>query len=294
MFKFVYAQQVKYYLQEGAYIMAKKQYRITNQGYVVIALLLIIVIVILIIAIAKTCAGGGGDSVIVPTSAPTFPVPEGTPYTPDETIAPYTTTDPDGTPEVQSTVAPWTNAPGTPPPNATTKPATPPPDAWSTPSAKMINGAVSGVVSKSDVKMRKGPGTQYDTVLTGLAKNTKLTVYAKKGDWYFVKVNSQNKYGYIRSDMVKLDAALGSGATAEPKTPEGTVKGTLTALVVLRKTPKAEDTNKIKQFEKGTVVYIYYKEGDYYYVQVAGSGEKGYMAAKFIKASDTVPSKPKT
>jgi uncharacterized protein YgiM (DUF1202 family) len=157
----------------------------------------------------------------------------------------------------------------------------------------MINGAVSGYVKKSAVNMRQGPGTEYAAVMTGLANNTKLTIYAKKGDWYFVKVNAANKYGYIRSDMVHLDAEIGAGATPEPEAPEGSVKGTLNSLVVLRSAPTtADDSNKLKQFEKGTLVFIYYSEADFYYVEVAGTGEKGYMSAPLIKASGTVPPKP--
>ena len=42
------------------------------------------------------------------------------------------------------------------------------------------------------------------------------------------------------------------------------------------------------QYYEGKLVYIFHQEGDYYYVQVAGTELKGYMPAQFIKAEGEV------
>lgn len=58
-------------------------------------------------------------------------------------------------------------------------------------------------------------------------------------------------------------------------------------LLALREGP-AVTYKSIGQYSIGKVVYIYYQEGDYYYVQVAGTELKGYMPAQFIKAEGEV------
>ena len=77
----------------------------------------------------------------------------------------------------------------------------------------MIRKAVIGTLVKSGVNMRKGPGTDYDLVDSGLKSGTEVTVYLKDGDWYFLRVNRSGKYGYIYKDYVVLED---DGPTATP------------------------------------------------------------------------------
>lgn len=258
-----------------------------------ISVLLVIIIAILLIAIFS-CSSDSKEGASETAAPPLTLIPEQNAETASPALAdtqdPY---DPDAE-DVENTpdgnIPSITNTP-TPTTAAGSTAASLPSSVMTTPSADMINSAVGASLSKADVNLRQGPGTEYSILKEGLKKDTKLTVYKEVSGWYFLKVNALNIYGYIRKDMVKLDAAIGTGATAEPNAPEGTVKGTLNSTVVLRSAPDQEDTSKIKQFEKGTLVYIEYKEGDFYYLQVASTGDKGYMKADLIKASGTVPAK---
>ena len=72
------------------------------------------------------------------------------------------------------------------------------------PTKTMIRNAVKAKLKTGNVNMREGPSTKYNKVATGLKKGLSLTVYAKDGDWYFLKVDSTGKYGYISGEFVDL------------------------------------------------------------------------------------------
>ena len=164
------------------------------------------------------------------------------------------------------------------------------PDALTAPTAEMIAGAAEGKLTKNGVNMRQGPSTNTTSIATGLKSGTKLTVYAEDGDFYFVLVNETKKYGYISKRFVKLLSALGETSTGNDQ-PEGTVLGTITASVLsLREGPSVTSTS-LGEYNEGKKVYIYYQEGEYYYVLVAGTELKGYMSAQFVKPEGTVPMK---
>ena len=89
---------------------------------------------------------------------------------------------------------------------------------------------------------------------------------------------------------MKLTSALGETSTGNDQ-PEGTIKGTITSSnLALREGPSVT-SNALGQYYTGKLVYIYYQEGDYYYVMVAGTELKGYMSSLFIKAESAVPPK---
>ncbi|MCL2672338.1 MAG: hypothetical protein FWF10_09945 [Clostridiales bacterium] len=140
--------------------------------------------------------------------------------------------------------------------------------------------------------MRQGPGTEYKILKEGLKKGTSVTVYTEVDCWYFLKLNADNSFGYIHKDLVQLNGQPDAAATPEPEVPVGMVRGVLRSTVVLRESPSLDDPVKIKEFYKDQVVYIEFKEGDFYYVHVAGTNYKGYMMASLIKASDPMPEKP--
>jgi len=271
-----------------------RRYRVTTQGYLVISVFLVIVIAILLIAIFSCAPRDPGD--VVETPGPTLP----TAMTPDPNQAtddPYDTSDPYGQQDTPGIDIPTiTNTP--PAPEVTNTPMpTVPGNVMLTPSADMLNRATAGELIKGDVRMRQGPGTDYKVLKEGLKKGSSLTVYAEENGWYFLKLNSDNTYGYIRKDMVKLNGTLGAAATPEPEAPPDTVRGILQSKVVLRSAPTTlDDTNKIKEFYKDQAVYIIYKENGpdgelFYYLQVAGTNYKGYMKANLIKASGPVRDK---
>ena len=137
--------------------------------------------------------------------------------------------------------------------------------------------------------MRQGPSTNTTIIATGLKSGTKLTVYAEDEDFYFVLVNDTKKYGYISKQFIKLLTPLGE-APAGNDQPEGTVRGSVTNTAILRDGPVLTAT-KLGQYEVGQMVYVFHQEGEYYYVQIAGTDLKGYLFAQFVKPEGTVPQK---
>lgn len=265
--------------------MAKrKKLIITREGYLFLAAIGVLILALIVVAILTkgfgACVKQKATVNMTPAASDYHPAPTATPKpTPDETV-------PEGLKPSDS---------ATPDPAAANVPSPTPalendPNALSEPTAEMIAGAAEGKLIKSGVNMRQGPSTGTPIVATGLKTGTNLTVYALDGDFYFVLVQASNKYGYIRKDFVKLLSALGEAAAANDQ-PEGTVKGTITAVnLILRDGPVLTAT-KLDQFYEGKVVYIFYQEGEYYYVQVAGTELKGYLYAQFVKADGTVPQK---
>ena len=266
--------------------MAKrKKLIITREGYLVLAAVGVLLLALIIIAIFTKGFGACSKQESVESTS----VPAASEYHPAPTAAPTDTPEPVETPETE------TPAPDTPDPNATDTPAptvalSDDPNALMEPTAEMIAGAAEGKLIKSGVNMRQGPSTDTTIVATGLKSGTKLTVYAESGDFYFLLVDQTKKYGYIAKKFVKLLSALGETSTGNDQ-PEGTIKGTISSSnLALREGPGV--TNKsLGQYYEGKLVYIFYQEGDYYYVQVAGTDVKGYMSAQFIKADGEVPKK---
>ena len=72
------------------------------------------------------------------------------------------------------------------------------------PTKAMIRNAVKGRLVTGGVNMRKGPSTKYGLVDSKLKKGTALTIYAEDGDWYFLRVDSTGKYGYISGEFVEI------------------------------------------------------------------------------------------
>ena len=265
--------------------MAKrKKLVITREGYLVLAAIGVLLLALIVIAIVTKGFGACSKEKVAVNSTPSaseyYPAPTGTPKpTPEENEITEIETPAPETPDTGAANSP-----------APTVPLSDDPNALSEPTAEMIAGAADGKLIKSGVRMRQGPSTNTTIIATGLKSGTKLTVYAEEGDFYFVLVNETKKYGYISKSFVKLLSTLGETSTGNDQ-PEGTVRGTITsANLALREGPGV--TNKqIGSFYQGKLVYIYYQEGDYYYVMVAGTDMKGYMSAQFVKPEGTVPPK---
>ena len=123
------------------------------------------------------------------------------------------------------------------------------------------------------------------------SSGTQLKVYEAEGDYFYVRVVKENLVGYIAAKFVdKAGIVPGENATPTPKAISGTIPGTVSASkVALRSIPSTEGNTPVSEAVKGDAVYIYFKTGDFYYIQVASTGLKCYAAAKFITASTAVP-----
>ena len=213
-------------------------------------------------------------------------------YTPTPSLVPVSdaTTPPTATDTPQVTTAPVETATMTPKQDDTPEPET------KTPSPEQVQTAVDGTLNASGVALRKGPGQLY-TQIAKYSSGTQLKVYEviypTEGDYdyYFVKIVKENIYGYIATKFVDKAGLLpGESATPTPKAIAGTIPGTVSASVVaLRTMPSTEGNTPIGEAKKGDSVLIYFKTGDFYYIQVVATGVQCYAAAKFITPSTTVP-----
>ncbi len=261
--------------------MKKKTVRITPLGYIVLTIIILVMVVsIYFIVWSMRNAGseqpqGNLNSNSVQTNTPTpslVPVDAATaaPTTPPATTAP--------------TTAPTTSTTVTPKQDDTPEPA------LKTPSPAQIAAAVDGTLNSSGVALRTGPAKTY-TMDGKYASGTQLKVYEFVDDFYFVQIVKENKYGYIWAEFVtKAGIVPGENATPTPKGIAGTIPGTVSASVVaLRSIPSTEDNKAIGEAKNGDAVLIYFKTGDFYYIQVVATGVKCYAAAKFITATTAVP-----
>lgn len=294
-----------YYPKEGK-IMAKRL-KITPQGYLVIAATAILLIAIIVIICVVSCNGCNNEAEVDPSAGNTTLQPSlGTAEPQQSPQVP-----PPTSPETPTSKAPTgsENPPATAPATATQPPPATPDmsKVYTEPTSKMKKESVNGKLQKDGVRMRQGPGTNYKILKEDIKEGSSVTVYAEQEGWYFLKLIAVNEYGYIRKDMVKLEKALGAeeaAPTKEPEAPEGTIKGKITASVlVLRKTPERLDNNKLGDYKKGQIVFIHHKVKDsegnlYYYVTIAGTKTKGYLCvteagktSKMISAEGNVPDK---
>ena len=266
--------------------MAKrKKLIITREGYLVLAAIGVLLLAIIIIAVVTKGFGACAKE----QEAESSPTPAASEYYPAPTGTPKATPEEEGYSNMETPPAetPGSTAGSTPAP---TVPLTDDPNALTEPTAEMIAGAVEGKLTKSGVNMRQGPSTDTTLIATGLKSGTKLTVYAEDGEFYFVLVNETKKYGYISKKFVKLLSALGVAAAGKDQ-PEGTVRGTISGSTLALREGTAITSKAIEQYHEGQLVYIYYQEGDYYYVMIAGTELKGYLFAQLVKAEGTVPPK---
>ena len=262
--------------------MRRKTVRITPLGYIV--LIIIVLVMLVSIYFIVWSMRGPGDKTAESTQSPISEP------TPTPSLAPISQTTPPVADTPVVTAPPADTATVTPKQDDTPEPAT------KTPSPEQIQTAVDGTLNSSGVYMRSGPGKSYARVGT-YSSGTQLKVYevvygtGGELDYYFVKIVKENIYGYIAAKFVDKAGLLpGENATPTPKAIAGTVPGTVSASsVALRTVPSKEDNEAVGQLSKGDQVLIYFKTGDFYYIQVVATGEKYYAYASYITPSTTVP-----
>ncbi|MBA4348078.1 MAG: hypothetical protein C0413_04425 [Clostridiales bacterium] len=259
--------------------MKRRTVRITPLGYIVLTIIILVMVVsIYFIVWSMRNAGseqpqGNLNSNSVQTTTPT------------PSLAPVNAT----------TTAPVATVAPTAPPAASTPAATPKPDdtpepAVKTPTAAQIAAAVDGTLNSSGVVLRAGPAQTY-SILGKYSSGTQLKVYEASGDYFYVRIVKENLVGYIAAKFVdKAGLVPGENATPTPKAIAGTIPGTVSASkLALRSVPSTEGNTPIGEVVKGDAVLIYFKTGDFYYIQVVSTGVKCYAAAKYITASTAVP-----
>jgi uncharacterized protein YraI len=253
--------------------------RITPLGYIVLAIIVLVMVVSIyfIVWSMRNTSGEQPEGNLNSASVQMTPTPS---LAPLDSVTPAPT---------ESVTTPTTNAP------VSTTTITPkqddtPEPAVKTPTAAQIAAAVDGTLNSSGVVLRAGPSPSY-SILGKYSSGTQLKVYEASGDYFYVRIVKENLVGYIASKFVnKAGLVPGENATPTPKAIAGTIPGTVSAsAVALRSVPSTEDNKPIGEAKNGDAVLIFFKTGDFYYIQVVSTGVKAYAAARFITASTAVP-----
>lgn len=259
--------------------MRRRTVRITPLGYIVLAIIVLVMVVSIyfIVWSMRNTSGEQPEGNLNSASVQMTPTPS---LAPLDSVTPAPT---------ESVTAALTNAP------VSTTTVTPkqddtPEPAVKTPTAAQIAAAVDGTLNSSGVVLRAGPSPSY-SILGKYSSGTQLKVFEASGDYFYVRIVKENLVGYIAAKFVnKAGLVPGENATPTPKAIAGTIPGTVSAsAVALRSVPSTEDNKPIGEAKNGDAVLIFFKTGDFYYIQVVSTGVKAYAAARFITASTAVP-----
>lgn len=178
-----------------------------------------------------------------------------------------------------------------------TPPVTPSPDvALATtgarlPTAEEEKGAVEGVIRTSNVALRKGADTSYDKIYK-YNVGERVLVYARENGFYLIKVLSDERYGFMSVDFVTKFGVLPgeAGATPMPTAIAGTVMGFVNVdELKLRSVPSTENNTPLGLCREFDLLWIYYQTDGFYYVEVASTGQRGYVFAEYVMVRAEIP-----
>lgn len=153
------------------------------------------------------------------------------------------------------------------------------------------SGPVSPVydyVNGDGVRMRKGPGTDYDIVAsynTGTSVEVLDSATNDSGEvWYRVKVISSGATGYIRSDFI----------TVINKVEEAPTTHYINGDNVRLRSGAGTSFDEVDKFDKGTKVELLgvyanseNSEEKWYNVKIISTGDEGFIRSDFIKIVTT-------
>ncbi|MBU5335094.1 SH3 domain-containing protein [Intestinibacter bartlettii] len=131
---------------------------------------------------------------------------------------------------------------------------------------------------KSNVFLRKGPGTSYGKI-TVLTKGSKVDIVAKSSNgWY--KIKYKNSYGYTYSSYITVkDSDITTTETAY------TATGTTTTNLNVRKAASAS-SKQLGALGKGAKVDIVAKVSNGWY-KIKYNGGYGYVSGTYVKVGST-------
>ncbi len=265
----------------------RRRFRLKPAGYLVLGILLL-VIALCIYGIARAISGGNGkkkQAAAAPTATPELVTAT---YTPVVTETPEPDLDNNGNEGNYNTGDPVTQT--TPGQDSSAEPtATPKPTATPrVPTSAEKKKAKNGVVTGDDVNLRSGPSRDYARIKKYNSGAT-CKIYDKDGKFYFVKMDSDGQIGFISTDYCK--EIVDGSSVPSGEVPKGAVAGTVSASkLAIRKEPDQESTCII-QVTRDSKLYVYYKTGDFYYVEDAASGKKGFAYSSYVSVSGPVSGK---
>ena len=158
------------------------------------------------------------------------------------------------------------------------------------PTKEQEAAAVDGELLNSGVALRKGPDSGYE-IVDKYTAGTKLKIFDTYQEYYFCQVVSDGCYGYIATKFVsRQDLLPGEAPTPVPESGAHLVNGVVTGTkVALRAVPTTQGNDPIGTCNRDCKVWIYFQTNGFYYVELVGSGEKGYVHSDYVNVQGTVP-----
>lgn len=232
--------------------------RVTRRGYVVLCAFAILVMIIVCACLLSCFAKSEADG------------PDATPEATESAVS--------AAPTPMPTIAP-TATPGQAPSGARM------------PTAEEEESAVDGIVRTSGVVLRNGPGQSFETVQK-YDDSERVLIYAQESSYYLVQMLSDGQYGYMAAEFVIKFGLLPAetSATPVPAVPEGRIMGIVNVNeVALRTVPSTKNNTPVGVLTRGALLWVQSETDGFCSVEVAATGEKGYVYAKYIMTQAEVP-----
>ena len=160
------------------------------------------------------------------------------------------------------------------------------------PTEEERKGAVEGVIRTSNVAMRRGAGKSFD-IVRKYDVGERVLVYAQENEYSLVQVLSDERYGFLATDFITkfglLPAETGA-RTPVPAIPSGTVMGLVNVEELsLRSVPSTKGNTPLGVCKNGALLLVQYQSGEFYYVEVAETKQRGYVFAEYVMVQAPVP-----
>jgi len=158
------------------------------------------------------------------------------------------------------------------------------------PTKEQEAAAVDGELMNSGVALRKGPDSGYE-IVDKYSAGTKLKIFDIYKDYYFCQVVSDGCYGYIATKFIsRQDPLPGEAPTPIPASGAHLINGIVTGTkVALRGVPTTQGNDPVGTCNRDCKLWIYFETNGFYYVELVGSGEKGYIHKDYVNAQKAVP-----
>ena len=150
------------------------------------------------------------------------------------------------------------------------------------------SGTSLGTATTTDyLNLRKGAGTSY-SIVTTIAKGTKVTILEKTNSkWYKVKTSS-NKTGYVSTEYLNIVSGDSSGSSDSENSSSGTSLGTATTTDYLNLRKGAGTSYSIvTTIAKGAKVTILEKTSSKWYKVKTSSNKTGYVSTEYLKVTSS-------
>lgn len=157
-----------------------------------------------------------------------------------------------------------------------------------TPEPQESGKAIEARLNASGVNLRAGPSANDKVIKAGYSKNTRVKVYAREGNFYYVQIISDGQFGYVSAKFLP-DLPAFTPVPVATRVPEGAVGGKIISnSLTLRKGP-GTDYPSIGEYLKNQPLYIYFESNAWYYVEIPGEGTRGYLSRNYVEPEAAPP-----